>query len=236
VSGGLVLGGGSGIAGAVLREAWQRAGATPERWLLTVRPGSPHPDLEPEARGRELRWRHAEARDEPAPFLESAGADGWRPERVLVAWGTMLAQGPAAEQDLRGMNGTAVLRWLDALADWLPAGARVAVLGSVAGDRPRPSLGGYALGKQDLERGVVELRRRHPALRWTLVKPGPVATPMTAALARRPPLMVQPAVVAPRIVRAWDAGSPVVYAPSFWRAVSLVLGLVPGPLYRRLPI
>ena len=236
MSGGLVLGGGSGIAGAVLRHAWGAPPRDGERWVLTTRPGRPRPRLDDAAAGRLLDWREVDAAGDSRPFLEELGATGWRPDRVLVAWGRMAGPSCHDQDELREFNGAIVLGWLEALTAWLPPGAHVAVLGSVAGDRPRPSLGGYALGKQDLEQGVEALRRAHPHLRWTLVKPGPVATPMTAALARRPPLTAEPAAVAPRIARAWDSGAPVVYAPPFWRVVSLILGLVPGPLYRRLPI
>lgn len=236
MSGGLVLGAGSGIAGAVLRQAWRLLPDPGERWVLTVGPGRPRPDLAAAAAGRLLDWREVDAGDNPRVLLDGLGADGWRPDRVLVAWGRMAGPGHRDEEALRTLNGMVVLRWLEALASWLEPGAHVAVLGSVAGDRPRPSLGGYALGKQDLERGVDSLRRTFPHHHWTLVKPGPVATAMTATLPRRPALLTTPEAVAPRILAAWEAGAAEVYAPGFWRLVSRTLGLLPGPLYRRLPI
>jgi NADP-dependent 3-hydroxy acid dehydrogenase YdfG len=234
---GLVLGASSGIAQALLQEAWRRPARPGERWLLSTRAGQPLPVLETAAKDRLLTWRALDALDDPSAFL--AGLDGWRPGRVLVAWGRLVPGGRGSVEEIRLMreiNGPATLRWLAALADWLPAdgSCRVAVLGSVAGDRPRRGQWEYCLSKQELERGLDELRRRAPAIRWTLVKPGPVATPMTAHL-RPGPLLAAPQAIAPRLLRAWEEGRPQVYAPAFWGLVSRALAGVPERLWRRLP-
>ncbi|MFA7329528.1 MAG: hypothetical protein WC326_00500 [Candidatus Delongbacteria bacterium] len=235
---GLVLGASSGIAQALLLEAWAADPGGRGRWVLTTRTGQALPGLAAAAGpGRELLWRAAEARQDPRPWLEAL-PEGWRPERVLVAWGRLVpgGQGSAAElQEMREINGAGTLRWLEALADWLDAAGRashVAVLGSVAGDRPRRSMWDYSLSKQELERGLERLRPRATRLRWTLVKPGPVATPMTAHLPDSP-LLATPAGIAPRVLRAWEQGRPQVYAPAWWGWISRALNLLPEFLWQR---
>ncbi len=235
---GLVLGASSGIARALLLEAWQADPGGRGRWVLTTRLGQELSDLAAAAGpGRELIWRAAEARQDPRLLLDAL-PEGWRPERVLVAWGRLVPGGqgsPAALQEMREINGAGTLRWLEALAPWLDGTGRtphVAVLGSVAGDRPRSSMWDYSLSKQELERGLDRLRPRVPQIRWTLVKPGPVATPMTAHLPDSP-LLATPAGIAPRVLRAWEQGRPQVYAPVWWGWIAHGLNLLPEVLWKR---
>lgn len=235
---GLVLGASSGIARALVAERWKSSAAPGERWVLGTRAGVALPDLLQAAGPRHVDWRSAQASDDPWLLLNEIGQGGWRPRRVLLAWGRLLPGGRGSEAELREMrevNGAASLRWLAALADWLPEGAHLAVLGSVAGDRPRPSMWDYSLSKQELERGVQALRRAYPKLHWTLVKPGPVATPMTAHMKQDSPLLASPAAIAPRLLKAWEEGWPQVYAPIWWDWISRVLGWVPEPLWKHVP-
>jgi|GEM_PF-2424506 len=249
---GLVLGAGSGIGQAMVLEAWRRPPERDEGWLLTTRRGDPLPALASHAGTRQLAWRSANALEPPRPFLESLDAGKWRPQLVLVAWGRLVPGGVGDEEELalmREVNGPATLRWLEALCEWLlpanasPGGiplglpgpvAHIAVLGSVAGDRPRPRQWDYSLSKQELELGVRQLRRRFPHVRIVLVKPGPVATAMTAHL-KPGPLMASTQDVAPRLWRAWSEGWPQVYAPIWWGWVSRLLSLVPEKLWQRVP-
>lgn len=241
---GLVLGASSGIARALLAEAWRRDAKPDERWVLTTRTGRVLPDLERAAGSRQLDWRAAEALDDPAALLTELGRDAWRPRVVLVAWGVLVPGERGSAEELarmREVNGPATLRWLEALSNWLPtdglapaAPPRVAVLGSVAGDRPRRSQWTYGLSKQELERGLDGLRRRAPAIRWTLVKPGPIQTPMTAHL-KPGLLMSRPEAIAPRLLKAWEEGRPQVYAPAWWGLVSTILCAVPEPLWKYMP-
>lgn len=248
---GLVLGAGSGIGQAMVLEAWKRPPERDEGWLLTTRRGESLPSLAEQAGTRQLEWRAANALEAPEPFLEGLGAGDWRPQLVLVAWGRLVPGGVGEEDELelmREVNGPATLRWLEALCEWLkpvpmasglPLGlskplAHIAVLGSVAGDRPRPRQWQYSLSKQELELGVKALRRKHPHVRLVLVKPGPVATPMTAHM-KASPLLASPADVAPRLWRAWQEGWPQVYAPRYWGWISRVLSLVPEKLWQRFP-
>jgi NADP-dependent 3-hydroxy acid dehydrogenase YdfG len=244
---GLVLGASSGIATALLRERWKAAPEPDERWLLTTRSGVPLPELERAAGSRRLVWRAADAVDDPSLLLGELLREGWHPTRVLVAWGRLVPGGKGSAAELarmREVNGAATLRWLRALVERFSAGSadsargaelHVAVLGSVAGDRPRSSMWDYSLSKQELERGVDELRGQSRNCRWTLMKPGPVATPMTAHMKPDSPLMARPDAIAPGLLAAWEAGQPVVYAPRWWGWISRVLGWVPEPLWTYMP-
>jgi NAD(P)-dependent dehydrogenase (short-subunit alcohol dehydrogenase family) len=249
---GLVLGAGSGIGQAMVLEAWKRPPEREEGWLLSTRRGEALSVLEAQAGTRQLAWKAANALEAPGPWLENLDAGDWRPRLVLVAWGRLVPGGAGDEDELelmREVNGPATLRWVEALCQWLkpvsaaPGGlplamgspvAHIAVLGSVAGDRPRRLQWEYSLSKQELERGLNDLRRRHPHVRIVLVKPGPVATPMTAHM-KPGPLMAHPAQVAPRLWRAWEEGWPQVYAPVWWGWISRILSLVPEKLWERFP-
>lgn len=249
---GMVLGAGSGIGQALVLEAWKRPPEREEAWLLSTRRGDPLPVLESQAGARQLAWRAANALEAPQAWLDKLDAGAWRPNMVLVAWGRLVPGGVGDEDELdlmREVNGPATLRWVDALCQWLrpenaaPGGlplatgspvAHIAVLGSVAGDRPRRRQWDYSLSKQELERGLVDLRRRHPHVRIVLVKPGPIATAMTAHM-KQGPLMAQASQVAPRLWKAWEEGWPQVYAPLWWGWISRILSWVPEKLWARFP-
>jgi NAD(P)-dependent dehydrogenase (short-subunit alcohol dehydrogenase family) len=249
---GMVLGAGSGIGQAMVLEAWKRPPEREEAWLLSTRRGDPLVLLEGQAGARQLAWRAANALEPPQAWLDNLEAGEWRPNMVLVAWGRLVPGGVGDEDELdlmREVNGPATLRWVDALCQWLrpesaaPGGlplakghpvAHIAVLGSVAGDRPRRRQWDYSLSKQALERGLGDLRQRHPHVRIVLVKPGPIATPMTAHM-KQGPLMAQASQVAPRLWKAWEEGWPQVYAPLWWGWISRILSWVPEKLWARFP-
>jgi short-subunit dehydrogenase len=111
------------------------------------------------------------------------------------------------------------------------------VIGSVAGDRGRRSNYVYGSAKGGLALFLQGLRGRlHPAgVRVVTIKPGFVDSPMTAHL-KKGPLFVKPEVVARGIRRALDRGGEVVYLPSFWRAIMLVIRLIPERVFKRLEL
>lgn len=67
----------------------------------------------------------------------------------------------------------------------------------------------------------------------TLVKPGFVDTPMTAALPKGGPLWASPERVARDIRWALDRGPAVLYTPWFWRWILLIIRLLPDPVFAR---
>lgn len=113
-------------------------------------------------------------------------------------------------------------------------GGTLCVFSSVAGDRGRKPVVLYGATKAGLSAYLEGLDHRFHAagLRVVCVKPGFVRTSMTEGL-RPPPFAGEPEGVAPRIARAIERGTPVVYAPGIWRWVMFVIRRLPRLVMRR---
>lgn len=167
------------------------------------------------------------------------------PDEIVIAYGTLGTQGEA-ERDLAlarrilDTNFTSAALWLLALLKDHPAGAplTVVVIGSVAGDRGRASNFIYGAAKGGLDRFVEGLAQKyaHTAVRFVLVKPGFVDTPMTAAIAKGGPLWATPDRVGRDIHRAAMRGRRVVYTPWFWRPIMAIIRALPWFIFKRLKI
>jgi len=111
------------------------------------------------------------------------------------------------------------------------------VLGSVAGDRGRRSNYIYGAAKAGLATLISGIAHRlaGSGARAVLVKQGFVDTPMTAAFVKRGPLWAKPETMGKIIVRVANStlGSPVVYAPWFWRWIMYFIRFMPSPLFHR---
>lgn len=113
------------------------------------------------------------------------------------------------------------------------------VIGSVSGDRGRRSNYIYGSAKAMLHCYVEGLQHRLGSgpVRVVLIKPGPLNTSKLPAASRRPLVpLADPAAVAWQVVRSIEARVPVVYTPSRWRWIMLLIRLIPGWLFRRLDI
>ncbi len=113
---------------------------------------------------------------------------------------------------------------------------RIVVLSSVAGVRVRRSNFVYGASKAGLDAFATGLA---DALRGTgaslmIVRPGWVATAMTAGLTPAPFATTADAVAAD-VVTGLGRGSAVVWSPAVLRWVFAVLRVAPGALWRRLP-
>jgi decaprenylphospho-beta-D-erythro-pentofuranosid-2-ulose 2-reductase len=113
-------------------------------------------------------------------------------------------------------------------------GGTLCVFSSVAGERGRKPVVLYGAAKAGLTRYLEGLDHRFRAagLHTVCVKPGFVRTSMTDGLPS-PPFAGEPEEVARRVLKAIDAGTPVVYAPGAWRWVMLVIRLLPRFVMRR---
>jgi NAD(P)-dependent dehydrogenase (short-subunit alcohol dehydrogenase family) len=113
-------------------------------------------------------------------------------------------------------------------------GGTLCVFSSVAGDRARKPVVLYGAAKAGLSHYLEGLDHRFRAqgLRTVCVKPGAVRTGMTAGL-ELPPFAGEPDAVAEVVVRALDAGRPVVYAPPVWRWILLAVRWLPRAVMRR---
>lgn len=163
-------------------------------------------------------------------------------DAVVLAWGTLTDQARAevepdyALAELR-TNLDAPAALLLRLARWLePQGQGViAVLTSVAGDRGRRSNFVYGAAKGGLQRFVEGLRHRLAGKGIAVldIRPGFVATPMTAHLEPKGLLWATPERVAADIEAAIARRRAVLYTPWFWRWIMTVVTSVPRPLFHR---
>jgi decaprenylphospho-beta-D-erythro-pentofuranosid-2-ulose 2-reductase len=113
---------------------------------------------------------------------------------------------------------------------------RLVVLSSVAGERVRKAnyvygaskagLDGFAQGLDDALVGT--------GGRVLVVRPGWVASKMTAGL-KRAPLATTPSVVAAATVKALRAGQRIVWIPPTLRPLMSFMRHLPAPLWRRIP-
>lgn len=200
-------------------------------------------DLEVRGAGRVATWAGdlADAAQHP-PLLAAMDAAIGRPDVALLAWGTLTDQARAeadplyAGRELSG-NLTAPAALLLALAARMRdgKGGALVCITSVAGDRGRQSNFVYGAAKGGLQRFLEGLRHRlHPEGIAVLdVRPGFVATPMTAHLPRGGPLWAKPDQVAGDIVRAVERRRAVLYTPWFWRWIMLIVRSVPRPVFHR---
>jgi decaprenylphospho-beta-D-erythro-pentofuranosid-2-ulose 2-reductase len=163
------------------------------------------------------------------------------PDVVLLAQGILGdAQRRDSDPDCAELvlrtNLVAPARILALLAPRLPAGACIAALSSVAGDRGRARVGVYGASKAGLDSLLSALRQKlqGSGVRVLTLKPGFVDTPMTAALPHNA-LFASPAEVGRAIVRAVDARRDgVVYLPWWWRFVMLAIKALPERVFKRL--
>lgn len=111
----------------------------------------------------------------------------------------------------------------------------LAVIGSVAGDRGRASnyIYGAAKGAVALFMGGVRNRLAKVGVSVLTVKPGFVETPMTAHM-KKNALFAKPSQVGKRIYAAMLKGEDIVYVPSFWMLIMLIIRNIPERLFKRL--
>lgn len=110
---------------------------------------------------------------------------------------------------------------------------RIGVIGSVAGDRGRMSNYVYGSAKGGLGVFVQGLRHRlgQQGVSVTLIKPGFVATPMTAHIARGGPLWASPEKVSSDIIKALQRGAATLYTPWFWAGIMAIIRNVPDFIF-----
>lgn len=114
-------------------------------------------------------------------------------------------------------------------------GGKLVVFSSVAGDRGRKPVAIYGSSKAGLSAYLEALDHKFhdQGLTVVCVKPGFVNTAMTAGL-KPPPFAGDPDDVARSVLRAIEAGKPVVYAPAPWALVMAVIRKLPRFVMRRI--
>jgi decaprenylphospho-beta-D-erythro-pentofuranosid-2-ulose 2-reductase len=242
----LVLGGTSEIALATVRTlARQRAGL---QVVLAARPSDRRAAAAAAlaALGIEVGEADFEATDR-ASYERAIGAafdTGGDIDVVLLAFG-LLGDQERAWQDLDAALELAEVGYAAAVACGVLVAERlraqghgaIVVLSSVAGLRPRRSNFVYGSTKAGLDAFYTGLgvALAKDGVRVMVVRPGFVRTRMTAGL-KAPPFALTPEQVGDLIAAGLRSGKGTVWAPPAMRWVMLALRLVPGPLFRRLPI
>jgi hypothetical protein len=114
----------------------------------------------------------------------------------------------------------------------------IAVIGSVAGDRGRGSNYLYGAAKSAVHAYASGLRARlwKTGIRVITIKPGFVATPMTAHLNLPARLTASPEKVAADICAAIRGASNVIYTPRYWRLILWIVRALPEWIFKRLTI
>lgn len=177
----------------------------------------------------------------PALLAQAVSALG-RIDLALLAHG-VLGDQPAAEREYAAAEAILRTNFLSAvslitwLANYFEAEKRgvLAVVSSVAGDRGRKSNYVYGASKGGLNVFLDGVRNRidRAGVQALTIKPGFVATPMTAHLPQNA-LFAQPAQVARHILRAIDTRKDVAYVPPFWGLIMLVVRSVPRRIFKKL--
>ncbi|HEX4309325.1 MAG TPA: SDR family oxidoreductase [Acidobacteriaceae bacterium] len=132
------------------------------------------------------------------------------------------------------LSAVSLVTWL---ANYFEAEHRgtIAVVSSVAGDRGRKSNYVYGASKGGLNIFLDGVRNRidRAGVQVLTIKPGFVATPMTAHL-KKNALFAEPAQVAKYILRAIEKRKDVVYAPPFWGLIMLLVRSIPRRIFKKM--
>ncbi len=163
---------------------------------------------------------------------------------ALLAYGVLGNQAEAeasyaaAEEVLHTnfLSAVSLITWLANYFESMGQGT-LAVISSVAGDRGRKSNYVYGASKGALNIFLDGVRNRidRAGVQVLTIKPGFVATPMTAHLAQGP-LFAQPSQVARGIVKAIEKRRDIVYLPAFWAIIMMILRLIPRRIFKKLSV
>jgi len=179
------------------------------------------------------------------PMLDAAWNAFNSYDVALIAHGTLPDQA-RTETDISyaldqfRTNGDSVIACLTGLAmRFEPQGKGViAVISSVAGDRGRASNALYGAAKAAINTYASGLRVRlfKSGVHVLLIKPGFVATPMTAELDLPARLTVSADVVATDIQKAINKRKNVLYTPWFWQWIMLIIRTIPEFLFKKMKL
>jgi short-subunit dehydrogenase len=163
---------------------------------------------------------------------------------ALIAHGSLGDQA-AGEKDFAAAAASLQTNFLSAasLVTWLANyfarqyRGTIAVISSVAGDRGRKSNYIYGSAKAGLNAFLDGVRNRvdRDGVHVLTIRPGFVATPMTAHLPQGP-LFATPDAVARDILRAMERRRDVVYTPWFWRWIMTIIRAIPEWKFKRMDL
>jgi short-subunit dehydrogenase len=145
-----------------------------------------------------------------------------------------------AANDLQMMevNLLGAVAWLAPVGDLFKGAKAGTIVGisSVAGDRGRIGNPGYNASKAGLTTYLEGLRNRFTrhGVHVLTVIPGFMQTEMVKAAQGGTPFIIPPERAADDIYKALGKGKQVIYTPSLWRWIMLVIKHVPSLIFRRM--
>ncbi len=177
-----------------------------------------------------------------ASMLESAVKVLGTLDLALLAHG-VLGDQAAAQSDARVaeaiyrtnfLSPASLITWLANYFESRGTGC-LAVISSVAGDRGRKSNYVYGASKGALNVLLDGVRNRvdRSGAHVLTIKPGFVATPMTAHLPRGP-LFANPRTIGLGILRAVTSRRDTVYLPGFWAPIMFVVRSIPERIFKNM--
>jgi short-subunit dehydrogenase len=167
------------------------------------------------------------------------------PDIVLIAHGTLPDQAScqqdlALNQSVLQINGISPVLFAERFTFHMEKAnhGKLAIIGSVAGDRGRKSNYVYGAAKGLVTRYAQGLQHRlaKTQVKVVLIKPGPTATPMTALLSCKGQKMADVESVAQAIVQGVATSSPVVFAPAKWSLIMMVIRHLPRFVFNKMDI
>ena len=175
-------------------------------------------------------------------MLASAAERLGRIDLALIAHG-VLGDQQAAEADFEiaaailhtnFIATVSLLTWLGNYCQAQRAGT-LAVISSVAGDRGRKSNYVYGASKGALNIFLDGLRNRidRDGVQVLTIKPGFVATPMTAHVPHNA-LFASPGQVASGILKAIERRRDIAYVPWFWFWIMLLVRAIPNRRFKKM--
>ena len=167
------------------------------------------------------------------------------PDTVLIAHGTLPDQ-TACQKDLSlnetvlQINGISPVLFAEAFAGHMEKAnsGKLAIIGSVAGDRGRKSNYVYGAAKGLVTRYAQGLQHRlaKTQVKVVLIKPGPTATPMTALVKNKNLKLADVKTVSEDIVNGILRADALVYTPSRWRLIMVLIKHLPNKIFNRIDI
>lgn len=213
--------------------------------LACRQPAAAHPEqFERDGIEVAVEYFDAAAPDTHEPLVRHLAARHGDLDVAILAFGVLGEQSqydddPAAAAAAVTVNYTGAVSTGLAVAGQMrrQGHGHIAVVSSVAGERPRAANYVYGSSKAGLDAFAQGLgdSLRGDGVRVTTVRPGFVHTRMTRGM-RSAPFATTPRVVGELTAAGMRAGRHTVWAPRVLRPVFSVLRHVPRPLFRRLPI
>jgi short-subunit dehydrogenase len=164
---------------------------------------------------------------------------------VLIAHG-MLSQQSKCQEDLLDcydslqVNGVSPVLFAEAFALHMSKKnhGTIAFISSVAGDRGRASNYVYGGAKGLVSRYAQGMQHRFAGtkIKVIVIKPGPTDTPMTRELTANGKKLASVESVASDIVIGIAAGKEIIYTPSIWKYVMLLIIHLPSFIFNKLKI